>query len=53
MEIGEFRGIPDLRSGLLSADRITQVDNTGHAVTKLDVDQIVSGVMRSFEANHG
>jgi len=53
MEIGELRRIPDFSRGLISADRITQVDNTGHAVAELDVDQVVSDVMRSFDANHG
>ena len=53
MELGELRGIPDLRCGLVSADRIAQVDNTGNTVAELDVDQVVSDVMRFFDRNYG
>jgi copper chaperone CopZ len=39
--------------GLVSADRIAQVDDTGSTVAELDVDQVASYVMRSFDRNHG
>ena len=53
MEVGELRGIADFRCGLVSADRIAQVDDTGNTVAELDVDQVASYVMRSFDRNYG
>ena len=53
MEVGELRGIADFRCGLVSADRIVQVDNAGRAITELDIDQVVTDVMRSSDAKDG